>query len=138
MVSGDHRLTRAEGGQPWRTSMHWTEITDRIVDGVLVLDLRGFLTLADEERRLMNRVAELIDDGHTRFLLNLKHVSYIDSTGIGEIVGAFTKVRRRGGAMVISNVGPRVGEVLHATNLDTVLRLFAEEEDALRSLRQET
>jgi anti-sigma B factor antagonist len=115
--------------------MHWTEITDRAADGVLILDLRGHLTLADEDRRLMHRVGELIEDGHRRFLLNLRHVSYIDSTGIGEIVGAFTKVRKHGGTMVLSNVGPRVSEVLHATNLDTVLKLFGEEEEGLRALR---
>jgi anti-sigma B factor antagonist len=115
--------------------MHWTEITDRSIDGVLVLDLRGHLTLADEERRLVRRVGELIEDGHRVFLLNLRHVSYVDSTGIGEIVGAFTKVRKYGGAMVLSNVGPRVREVLHATNLDTVLWLVEEEGDALRALR---
>jgi anti-sigma B factor antagonist len=102
-----------------------------------VLDLRGHLTLADEDRRLMRRVGELLDDGRTRFLVNLAHVSYIDSTGIGEIVGAYTRVRRHGGVLVITNVGPRVREVLQATNLDTVLRVFEDEEEGLRSLQGE-
>lgn len=116
--------------------MHWTEITDRTAGDVLVLDLRGQLTLTDEDLGLMRRIRELLDQGHTRVLLNLQQVSYIDSTGIGEIVGAFTRVRRHGGVLAISNVGPRIREVLQATTLDTVLLLFDDEEGALESLRR--
>ncbi|HXW07639.1 MAG TPA: STAS domain-containing protein [Vicinamibacterales bacterium] len=115
--------------------MHWTEINLRSADGAIVLDLRGHLTLSDEEQRLMLRIGELAAQGHQRFLLNLAQVSYIDSTGIGEIVGAYTRVRRQGGQLAISNAGPRVREVLQATSLDTVLQLFEREEDALRSLQ---
>ena len=114
--------------------MHWTEINERHVGKVVVLDLRGHLTLSEEDKRLMPCVTELLGEGHATFLLNLGHVSYIDSPGIGEIVGAFTRVARAGGRRTICEPSPRVRDVLEATNLDTVLQMFDTEQAAIDEL----
>jgi anti-sigma B factor antagonist len=112
--------------------MHWTEVVDRRVGNVIVLDLKGHLTLAEEERGLMRHIRELLDDGARAFVLNLRHVSYIDSPGIGEIVGAYTRVTRMGGTLRICEASPRVIDVLRATMLDSVLEVYEREADALR------
>jgi anti-sigma B factor antagonist len=111
--------------------MHWTEVVERRVGNAIVIDLKGHLTLAEEERGLMRYIRELLDQGARTFVLNLQHVSYIDSPGIGEIVGAYTRVTRMGGTLRICEASPRVTEVLRATTLDTVLELYDHEADAL-------
>ena len=107
--------------------MHWTDIRTRRRDGVLVVDLRGHLTLADEDRRLMPVIARLLDAGDRRFLLNLSQLAQIDSTGVGEMVGVFTRVRRLGGDVKLCEVAPRVQEILEATRLDTILENLGDE-----------
>jgi anti-sigma B factor antagonist len=114
--------------------MHWTEITQRLSGPIVVMDLRGVLTLSEEDRRLLPAIAGLIDQGRRAFLLNLQHLSYIDSPGIGEIVGAYTRVTRQGGTLKLCNASPRVMEVLRATNLDGVLESFDDEAGALRAM----
>jgi len=117
--------------------MHWTEITPRFFGALVVLDLRGVLTLAEEDRRLLPAIAGMLERGSRAFLLNLQHVSYIDSQGIGEIIGAYTRVTRQGGTLKLCNVSPRVTEVLRATNLDGVLESFDDEARALRDMSHE-
>jgi anti-sigma B factor antagonist len=112
--------------------MHWTEITQRLAGSIVVLDLRGVLTLSEEDRQLLPAIAELIERGRRAFLLNLQHLSYIDSPGIGEIVGAYTRVTRAGGTLKLCHASPRIAEVLRATNLDGVLEIFDDEASALR------
>ena len=114
--------------------MHWTQITQRLSGSIVVLDLRGMLTLSEEDRRLLPAIAELLEQGHRSFLLNLQHLSYIDSPGIGEIVGAYTRVTRKGGTLKLCHASPRVTEVLRATNLDGVLEIFEDEAAALREM----
>ena len=111
--------------------MHWTEISQRLSGAVVVLDLRGDPTLAEEDRRLLPAIAAILERGQRAFLLNLRHLSYIDSPGIGEIVGAYTRVTRAGGLLKLCNPSPRVVEVLRSTNLDSVLEIFDDEAAAL-------
>jgi anti-sigma B factor antagonist len=111
--------------------MHWTEITERRAHDGVVLEVRGQLTLSDEEASLFRRVTRLADEGTRRVVVNLCHVSYVDSVGIGEIVRSYTLMTRRGGSLTLCDVGPRVREILEATNLDSVLRMFDSEADAL-------
>jgi anti-sigma B factor antagonist len=114
--------------------MHWTEISQRLSGDVLVLNLRGVLTLAEEDRRLLPAITAMLARGQRAFLLNLQHLSYIDSPGIGEIVGAYTRVTREGGMLKLCNASPRVIEILRATNLDGILEMFDDETAALREM----
>ena len=65
-------------------------------------------------------------------LLNLTHVSYVDSTGIGEIAGAYTRVVREGGRLTLAGVSPRIQELLDTTNLDTIIVSCPDEPAALK------
>jgi anti-sigma B factor antagonist len=114
--------------------MHWTEISERRDDDIVILDLRGHLTLADEDKRLTPKIASLLDEGCRGLLLNLRHLGFIDSQGIGEIVGAYTRMARLGGRLVLCEASPRIRDVLQATNLDTVLETFETEEQAIGAL----
>src|SRR5262245_61367031 len=78
-------------------TMHWTQIAQRNAGGVVILDLAGQMTLTgEEEARLLGHIRAVVDAGYKHVLLNLATVSYVDSTGIGEIVGAYTRVARHG------------------------------------------
>jgi anti-sigma B factor antagonist len=114
--------------------MHWTEISDRRVHGVVILDLRGYLTLSEEDMKLMPRVSALIDEGCRSLLLNLRHLAFIDSPGIGEIVGAYTRATRRGSRFALCEASPRIREVLQATSLDGVLETFDTEAEAIAAM----
>jgi anti-sigma B factor antagonist len=75
--------------------MHWTEIVERQSGDVLIFDLHGQMTLSGEEPpRLLLEIRRAVTAGWRTVLLNLTQVSYVDSTGIGEIVGAYTRVPR--------------------------------------------
>ena len=114
--------------------MHWTDIGERAVGDVVVLDVRGHMTLSDTEASLFGCASRLADEGHRQIVLNLHHVAYIDSVGIGEIVRTFLHLGQRGGSMAVCSVSPRTREVLLATRLDTVIRMFDTEAQAVAAV----
>jgi anti-anti-sigma factor len=114
--------------------MHWTDIEQRHDGAVTILDLNGQMTLSgDEEARLLRAIRELESHGHRQVLLNLSAVSYVDSTGIGEIVGAYTRVVRTGGVLKLCGLSGRTQELLDTTNIGTIIESFATEAEALES-----
>lgn len=119
---------------PDRLRMHWTGIRQRRAAGVVVLDLEGQMTLTgEEEPRLLRAIRELAAGGDRRILLNLARVSYVDSTGVGEIVGAYTRVVREGGILKLCGVSPRTQELLDTTNVSRVVISYPTEQQALES-----
>jgi anti-sigma B factor antagonist len=114
--------------------MHWTDIGQRRAGAVTILDLHGQMTLSGEEdARLLRVIRQLEGAGDRRVLLNLSAVSYVDSTGIGEIVGAYTRVVRTGGTLKLCGLSGRTQELLDTTNIGTVIESFATEAEALES-----
>ncbi len=111
--------------------MHWTDIGERECGDVTVLEVRGHMTMTDPESLLFRHAARLQEEGRRRVVLNLRHVSYIDSVGIGEIVRSFLHLAQRGGMLTLCAVSPRTMEVLEATHLDRVIRVFDEEPEAV-------
>jgi anti-anti-sigma factor len=114
--------------------MHWTDIGERAVDDVVVLDVRGQMTLSENESSLFRYASRLADEGHLHVVLNLQHVAYIDSVGIGEIVRTFLHLGQRRGSMAVCSVSARTREVLLATRLDTVIHMFDTEEQAVAAV----
>ena len=84
----------------------------------------------------MPEVSRWLDAGHREFLLNLEHLSYVDSMGIGEMVGVYTRVRKLGGNVKLCHVSPRVQEILIATRLDDVLESLGSEDEAVARMTQ--
>jgi anti-sigma B factor antagonist len=109
------------------------EITQRDHEGVGILDLKGRITVGPEATELRDKVAECSAAGVKNLVLNLQHVDYIDSTGLGALVILSTSLRKAGGAVKLVNLNKRNVELLVMTKLATVFDLFIDEQDAVNS-----
>src|SRR5712692_5491579 len=107
--------------------------SSRQIDGVTVLDLSGRITLGEGSVVLRDTIRDLISRGEKRILLNLGDVTYIDSSGIGELVSAFTTVRNQGGELKLLNLTKKVHDLLQITKLYTVFDVKDDEATAVKS-----
>lgn len=105
----------------------------RQIDGVTIVDLSGRITLGEGSVVLRDTVRDLIGKGNKRILLNLGDVNYIDSSGIGELVSAFTTVRNQGGELKLLNLTKKVHDLLQITKLYTVFDVKDDEATAVKS-----
>jgi anti-sigma B factor antagonist len=105
----------------------------RQVDGVTIVDLSGRITLGEGSTMLRDIVRDLIAKGQKKILLNLGDVTYIDSSGIGELVSAFTTVRNGGGELKLLNLTKKVHDLLQITKLYTVFDIKDDEASAIQS-----
>jgi len=108
-------------------------ITTREVSHVTVLDINGRITLGDETGLLRSAVRNLIAEGKKKIVLNLAHVDYIDSSGVGELVSSFTAVRNAGGELKLLSLTKKVHDVLYVTKLYTVFDIKDDEFTAVKS-----
>jgi anti-sigma B factor antagonist len=109
--------------------------TNRPVNGVMVVDMSGRITLGEGSVVLRETVKDLLAKGHKKILLNLADVSYIDSSGIGEMVSAFTSVRREGGELKLLKLTKKVHDLLQITKLYTVFDIKDDEANAIQSFK---
>ena len=100
-----------------------------------VVDLSGKITLGEGSALLRKTVRGLLDEQRTRIILNLADVDYIDSSGIGELVSAYTTVKNRGGDLKLLHLTKKVHDLLQLTKLYTVFDVYTEEGAALSSFR---
>ena len=109
------------------------KLNTRTVGGVTVLDLAGRITLGEGSSTMRDALKDVLAKGEKKILLNLSEVSYIDSSGIGELVSAFTTVTNQGGQLKLNGLNKRVKDLLQITKLYTVFEVFDEESTAMRS-----
>ena len=109
------------------------QIEERAVGDVVVLDLKGRITLGEGDQLLKDKVNSLVNQGRKRMVLNLAGVPYIDSAGLGEIVGSYTTVSRQGGRLKLLNLTKKITDLLAITKLLTVFETFESEDEAVRS-----
>ncbi|WP_252263496.1 STAS domain-containing protein [Paracidobacterium acidisoli] len=109
------------------------KVTTRQVDGVTILDLSGRITLGEGSVMLRDSVRDLLSRGQKQILLNLADVNYIDSSGIGELVSAYTTVRNQGGELKLLNLTKKVHDLLQITKLYTVFDIKDDEASAIAS-----
>ena len=107
----------------------------RQVDGVTIVDLSGRITLGEGSVQLRDTVKDLVAKGQKKIVLNLGEVSYIDSSGIGELVSAYTVARNSGANLVLAGLRNRVSNLLQTTKLNTVFQVFDSADAALGSLK---
>jgi anti-sigma B factor antagonist len=103
----------------------------RQIDGVTIVDLSGRITLGEGSVILRDTVKDLLGKGQKKILLNLGDVSYIDSSGIGELVSAFTSVRNQGGELKLLHLTKKVHDLLQITKLYTVFDVKDDEAAAI-------
>jgi anti-sigma B factor antagonist len=100
-----------------------------------VVDLSGKITLGDGSALLRKTVRGLLDEKHMKIILNLGDVDYIDSSGIGELVSAYTTTKGRGGELKLLQLTKKVHDLLQLTKLFTVFEVFSDEATAIGSFR---
>ncbi len=109
------------------------QITERTVGDVMVLDVKGKITLGEGDELLKDKVNSLINQGQRKIVLNLADVPYLDSAGLGEVVRAYTTVSRQGGALKLLNLTKRITDLLAITKLLTVFETYDTEQEAVQS-----
>ena len=111
------------------------KVTTRQVDGVTILDLSGRITLGEGSVTLRDAIHDAMTKGSKKILLNLGDISYIDSSGIGELVSAFTSVKNSGGELKLLNLTKKVHDLLQITKLYTVFDIWDNEASAISAYR---
>ena len=107
------------------------KISTRQVDGVTIVDCSGRITLGEGSVTLRDTVRDLLSKGNKKIILNLADVNYIDSSGIGELVSAFTSVKNAGGELKLLNLTKKVHDLLQITKLYTVFDIKDDEATAI-------
>lgn len=108
-------------------------VSARQVNGVTIVDLSGRITLGEGSAILRDTVRDLLAKSQKKILLNLAEVTYIDSSGIGELVSAYTSVRNQGGDLKLLNLTKKVHDLLQITKLYTVFDVKDDEAAAVGS-----
>ena len=109
------------------------KMTTRQVGDVTVIDATGRITLGEGASTFRDTIRDLAAKGNKKLLVNLGEVSYIDSSGIGEMVSGFTTVTNHGGQLKLLSLSKRVKDLLQITKLYTVFEVFDDEPSAVRS-----
>lgn len=109
------------------------QIAERAVGDVVILDVKGRITLGDGDEVLKDKVNAVVGKGQKKILLNLADVPYVDSAGLGEIVRTYTTVSRQGGSLKLLNLTKRISDLLAITKLLTVFETFDSEPEAVKS-----
>jgi len=113
-------------------SMH---ATVRQTESVVIVDLSGQIKLGEGSSIVRDTVKDLLAKGQKNILLNLADINYIDSSGIGELVAAFTSVRNQGGEMKLLHLTKKVHDLLQITKLYTVFDVKDDEAEAVAAFR---
>lgn len=109
------------------------KIATRTVEGITVLECAGRIVFGDEAAALREQVKDLVAGGKKQIVLNLGGVTYIDSGGLGTLVGLYTTARNAGGAIKLANLTQRVGDLLQVTKLLTVFDVYDSQEKAIKA-----
>ena len=104
--------------------------------GVSILDISGRIVLGDGAKDLSLKIAELLREGHNKILLNLAEVTYVDSSGLGELVSSYGSITKAGGKIKLLNIQPRIAELLRMTKLHTLFECFSDETKAVASFQE--
>src|SRR5215208_4161392 len=108
-------------------------INERQAGDVTILDLSGKITIGEGSVQLREAVRRLLDDGKKKILLNLGDVSYVDSSGIGDLVSSYTTTNNNGGQLKLLNLTKKIQDLLMITKLLTVFQTFETEQEAVSS-----
>jgi anti-sigma B factor antagonist len=105
---------------------------------VTIVDMKGRISLGEESAAVRNLLMDLLSQGHTKILLNMAGVDYVDSSGLGALVSSVTSVRKAGGEMKLVNLSEKVDDLMEVTRLYTVFDIPDNEEAALKSFEKTT
>jgi len=122
----------AKGFMEGNSSMS-LKINIRETADAVILDMSGRVSLGDALADLRDSIREALAGDQKNILLNLAEVSYIDSSGLGQLIGSYATVTNRGGQMKLLNLQKRVNDLMQITKLLTVFETYTNEKEALGS-----
>lgn len=109
------------------------DLQQREREGIVILDMKGRVTLGQEASTLRDMVERLDTQDKNRLILNMAQVDYVDSSGLGTLVMVSSNLKKRGGAVKLLNLNRRNVELLVMTKLATIFEIFSDEQDAINS-----
>ena len=112
-------------------------IVEKVIEGVILVDVRGRITLGPETEALRSKLKQLIDSGQQRVILDLGEVTYIDSVGLSTLVASYTSARRAGGDLKLLRLPRGVHQLLQITRLSTVFEIYESLDAARQAFAQE-
>ena len=113
-------------------------ISTRQVGSITILDIGGRIVLREESASVRDVIRNLLNNGHKQIVFNLGRVDYIDTIGLGSLVGAFMTVRKQGGDLKLLNLPEKFADVMQITKLYTVFDIINDEAVAVKSFSQST
>ena len=112
-------------------------INERRIGDVTVLDLKGRIRITGRTNGLHKSIRCLVEEGKTRILLNLSHVTHIDSSGLDELVSSRITVSNKGGEIKLLHLTEQMREVITTANLSALFDIYNDEYDAIASFKRE-
>mgnify|MGYP005850474831 CR=1 FL=1 len=109
------------------------KISTRKVGDIVILDVDGKILMGEGDLEIKKTVDDLLKKGKKNILLNLAHVPYLDSAGLGEIIRCFTTLRKNGGSFKLLSPNQRIIDLLGITKLLNVFDWYDNEDSALKS-----
>ena len=110
-------------------------VKTRRVDNIVIMDLSGKLTIGEPVMQLRDALRAQVAGGDSKFIVNLGDVSYVDSSGLGELVSSYTTVRNKGGDVKLLKLTAKIKDLLQMTKLLTVFDVYDDEAKAVASLK---
>ena len=107
----------------------------RKIDNIAIMDMSGRLVIGEPTLLLQATVRKFLEDGTTKFVLKLGDVSFIDSSGLGELITAYTSIRNREGDVKMLDLDKRAKDLLQMTKLLTVFDVYDSEVKAIQALQ---
>ena len=108
-------------------------INERKVNDVIILDLKGKITIGSGDRLLREKITELLNKGEKKIILNMARVSYLDSSGTGEVVSLLMKVRKAGGELKLLSLSQKIKDIFQIAQLLSIFDYYINEEEAVNS-----
>jgi anti-sigma B factor antagonist len=109
----------------------------RELSGIAILDMSGRITLGDGSVALRETVRDQVASGKQAIIINLGNVTYMDSSGLGELISAFTTAKNRGATLKLLNLTKRIRNLMEITKLYTVFDIYDDEDTAVNSFRRQ-
>lgn len=112
-------------------------IVEKMVDGVMLLDMRGRITLGPETEAVRSKLKQLLAAGQHRIIMNLGEITYIDSVGLSTLIAGYTSARRAEGGLKLLHLPRGVQQLLQVTRLSTVFEVYEDLASAVDSFKTE-
>lgn len=109
------------------------KIKTREVGDVVVVEINGKITIGEGDVALRNTIKELLKQGKKKIVIDMKHVSYMDSSGVGELASAYTTAKKEGAELKLANLNTRVHDLLQLTTLITIFEVYDSTAEACSS-----